>query len=308
MAARASAGERRAASLVDADPAGIGQHYCVWVTSQDGSGVTQVQVPDDVMTRNGYASSYQFLLHGSNKGNGLLCSQLSNSGSAMSTTQRYVVKDGKLVADGDTIQSQTAGELAPEVKSEIAELNFVDTSDRSLLEALAKGEKIPTEDDKQTQSQDSQPEESATDKAIADAKAKGLVVLTGTVRKMNGNDAADLCVNLGVLEPTLAEDMKTHPEAYGDLSTFTYTLFVLDEPQEIEWCVPDAGLPLSSEGRKTYVIDVRDGSGSYDSTLASHDGQHVTAAFDNKQSQWASQANPLGDSPSCSSVEVLAVG
>jgi hypothetical protein len=248
--------------VVGTNPAGIGQHYCVWVTSQDGSGVTQVQVPDDVMTRNGYASSYQFLLHGSNKGNGLLCSQLSNSGSAMSTTQRYVVKDGKLVADGDAIHSQ-----------------------------------------------DSQPKESATpDKAIADAKAKGLVVLTGTVRKMNGNDAADLCVNLGVLEPTLAEDMKTHPEAYGDLSTFTYTLFVLDEPQEIEWCVPDAGLPLSSEGRKTYVIDVRDGSGSYDSTLASHDGQHVTAAFDNKQSQWASQANPLGDSPSCSSVEVLAVG
>lgn len=160
------------------------QHYCVWVASQDGSGVTQVQVPDDVMTRNGYASSYRFLLNGSNRGNGLLSSQLSNSGSTMSTTQRYVVKDGKLVADGEAIQSQTAGELAPEVKSESVEINFVDTSDRSLLEALAKGEEIPTADDKQTQSQDSQPKESATDKAIADAKAKGLVVLTGTVRSV----------------------------------------------------------------------------------------------------------------------------
>ena len=151
VAARASAGERRAASLLDADPAGIGQHYCVWVTSQDGSGVTQVQVPDDVMTRNGYGSSYKILLRGSNKGNGLLCSQLSNSGSAMSTTQRYVVKDVKLVADGDAIQSQ-----------------------------------------------DSQPKESATpDKAIAKAKAKGLVVLMGTVRKMTGDEALNLCVSLG---------------------------------------------------------------------------------------------------------------
>ncbi len=160
------------------------QHYCVWVASQDGSGVTQVQVPDDVMTRNGYASSFRFLLNGSNKGNGLLSSQLSNSGSAMSTTQRYVVKDGKLVADGDVIQSQVAGELAPEVNSESVEINFVDTSDRSLLEALAKGEEIPPADDKQTQSQDSQSKESATDKAIADAKAKGLNVLAGTVRSV----------------------------------------------------------------------------------------------------------------------------
>jgi hypothetical protein len=140
--------------VVGTNPAGIGQHYCVWVTSQDGSGVTQVQVPDDVMTRNGYASSYQFLLHGSNKGNGLLCSQLSNSGSAMSTTQRYVVKDVKLVADGDAIHSQ-----------------------------------------------DSQPKESATPD-----KAKGLVVLTGTARKMNGNDAINLCVNLGVMPTERAEE------------------------------------------------------------------------------------------------------
>lgn len=235
VAARASAGERRVASLVDADPAGIGQHYFAWIASRDGSGVTRVQVPNDIMTRNGYGSSYRLLLRGSNKGNGLLCSQLSNSGSAMSTTQGHVLKDRKLVADGDAIHSQAAGELAQEVKSEGVELNFLDTSNRSLLEALAKGEKIPTADDKQTQSQDSQSKESATDKAIADAKAKGLVELTGTVRKMNGNDAADLCVNLGVLDPTLAEDLKSHPEAYGDLSTFTYTLFVLDEPHEIDW-------------------------------------------------------------------------
>jgi hypothetical protein len=53
----------------------------------------------------------------------------------MSTTQRYVLKDVKLVADGDAIHSQ-----------------------------------------------DSQPKERATpDKAIANAKAKGLVVLTSIV-------------------------------------------------------------------------------------------------------------------------------
>lgn len=120
--------------MVGADPTGIGRRCSAWVASQDGSGVTQVQVPDDVMTRNGYGSSYQFLLNGSNKGNGLLFSQLSNSGSAMSTTQRYVVKDGKLVADGDANQSQAASELTPEVKSESVELNFVDTSGRSLLD------------------------------------------------------------------------------------------------------------------------------------------------------------------------------
>lgn len=67
--------------------------------------------------------------------------------------------------------------IPPAVKSESIELNFVDTSDRSPLEALTKGEKIPTTDDKQTQLQDSQPKESATDKAIAFAKSKGLVVL-----------------------------------------------------------------------------------------------------------------------------------
>lgn len=277
------------------------QHYCVWVASQDGSGVTQVQVPDDVMTRNGYASSYRFLLNGSNKGNGLLSSQLSNSGSAMSTTQRYVVKDGKLVADGDAIQSQTAGELAPEVKSESVEPNFVDTSDRSLLEALAKGEKIPTADDRQTQSQDSQPKESATDKAIADAKAKGLVVLTGTVRKMNGSDALNLCVNLGVMTSESAEEMRSHPDAYGDLSTFTYTLFVLDEPREIDWRWPGPDNDISSYGIKTYVV-------SLDDSMDSYDGKHLTAAFDNKDSYWATELNPLGESPSCSSVEVLAVG
>lgn len=66
------------------------------------------------------------------------------------------------------------------------------------LDALAKGEEIPTADDRQTQSQDSQPKENATDKAIADTKAKGLVVLTGTIGKMNVNDELNLCVNLGV--------------------------------------------------------------------------------------------------------------
>lgn len=165
----------------------------MWVAPRDGSGVTQVQVPDNIMTRNGYGSSYRLLLRSSNKGNGLLCSQLSNSGSAMSTTQRYVAKDVKLVADSDAIQSQG-----------------------------------------------SQPKESATPD-----KAKCLVVLTGTVRKMNGNDAINLCVNLGVMPTERAEEKRSHPDAYRDLSTFTYTLFVLDEPQYIEWCVPYPGLPLS---------------------------------------------------------------
>lgn len=285
--------------MVGADPAGIGRHCCVRVGSLDSSGVRQVQVPDDVMTRNGYASSYQFLLNGSNKGNGLLCSQLSNSGSAMSTTQRYVVKDGKLEADGDAIQSQSAGELAPEIKSEIVELNFVDASDRSLLEALAKGEKIPTANDKQTQSQDSQPEESATDKAIADAKAKGLVVLTGTVRKMTGDEALDLCVSLGVANSSEADFYRNHRDVFSEALSHTYTLFVLDEPQEIEWVEPGYG--LSTDGRKTYVIDL-------EGELDAYDGQHVTAAFDNKVSAWATEQNPLGKSPSCSSVEVLDVG
>lgn len=277
------------------------QHYCVWVASQDGSGVTQAQVPDDVMTRNGYASSYRFLLHGSNKGNGLLSSQLSNSGSAMSTTQRYVVKDGKLVADGDAIQSQTAGELAPKVKSESVEINFVDTSDRSLLEALAKGEEIPTADDKQTQSQDSQAKESATDKAIDDAKAKGLVVLTGTVRKMNGSDALNLSENLGLMTSENAKEMRSQPEVYGDTLAETYTIFVLDDPQEIAWRFVGPDEEMSTNGMKTYIIGL-------DDNMAAYDGRHVTAAFDNKNGYWSDELNPLGQSPSCLSVGVLAVG
>lgn len=81
--------------------------------------------------------------------------------------------------------------------------------------------------------------------------------------------------------------------------TDTYTVFVLDEPQEIAWVEPGEG--MSTDGLKTYVI-------SLDGSLGSYDGQHVTAAFDNSRSAWASQANPLGKSPSCSSVEVLSVG
>ena len=53
--------------------------------------------------------------------------------------------------------------------------------------------------------------------------------------------------------------------------------------------------------RKTYVINL-------EGDLSSYDGQHVTAAFDNSKSAWASEANPLGKSPTCSSVEVLSVG
>jgi hypothetical protein len=84
--------------LVSADQDSV-QHYCVWVGSPDGAGVTQVEVPGDLMTRCGYAGSLQFLLTGSNKGNGLLLSQSLNSGAAIPSTQRYVVKDGALVAD-----------------------------------------------------------------------------------------------------------------------------------------------------------------------------------------------------------------
>ncbi|MCH3955928.1 MAG: hypothetical protein LKE45_00865 [Olsenella sp.] len=115
------------------------QHYCVWVGSPDGAGVTQVEVPGDLMTRCGYASSLQFLLTGSNKGNGLLLYQSLNSGAAIPSTQRYVVKDGALVADGDLIQSQAPSQLAPDVLQESVQLKFVDTSDRSLLDSFRQG-------------------------------------------------------------------------------------------------------------------------------------------------------------------------
>jgi hypothetical protein len=42
--------------------------------------------------------------------------------------------------------------------------------------------------------------------------------------------------------------------------------------------------------------------------MDSYNGKHLTAAFDNKDRYWATELNPLGESPSCSSVEVLAVG
>lgn len=190
--------------------------------------------------------------------------------------------------------------IPPAVKSESIELNFVDTSDRSLLDALAKGEKIPTADDKQTQSQDSQTKESATDKAIADAKARGLVVLTGTVRKMNGSDALDLSENLGLMTSENAEEMRSQPEVYGDTLAETYTISVLDDPQEIAWRFVGPDEEMSTNGMKTYIIGL-------DDTMASYNGKHVTAAFDNNNGYWSDELNPLGQSPSCSSVEILAV-
>jgi len=293
--------------LVSGDKDGI-QRYCAWVGSPDGSGVTQVEVPEDLVTRKGYASSLQFLLSGSNVGDGLLYSQVLGSGAAIPTTQRYVVRDGALVAEGDPILSQSTTQLASEVLAESVELAFVDVSDRSPLESYAKdgevaapnGEKGLGQAQAQGQAQSSQSAGAASDAAISDAKARGLVVLAGTVRTVSGSDAIDLCESVGAMSSSEAAATRsffssTYPKALAD----TYTVFVLDEPQEIAWGEPGEG--LSTDGRKTYVV-------SLGSDLGSYDGQHVTAAFDNSRSAWASQSNPLGKSPSCSSVEVLAVG
>ncbi len=285
--------------LVSADQDYV-QHYCVWVGSPDGAGVTQVEVPGDLMTRNGYASSLQFLLSGSNKGNGLLLSQVLNSGAAMSSTQRYVVRDGALVADGDPILSQTPGQLASEVLQESVQLNFVDTDDRSPLDAFAKGEdasETANDEAAQRQGQSSQPSGEQSDDAVSAAKAKGLLVLTGTIRVVTGNDALDLCEGLGVLSESDVDFFRKNDDIYGDMLAATYTLFVPDEPQDLAWMEPGEGLST----RKTYVINL-------EGDLSSYDGQHVTAAFDNSKSAWASEANPLGKSPTCSSVEVLSVG
>lgn len=289
--------------LVSGDKDGI-QRYCAWVGSPDGSGVTQVEVPEDLVTRKGYASSLQFLLSGSNVGDGLLYSQVLGSGAAIPTTQRYVVRDGALVAEGDPILSQSTTQLASEVLAESVELAFVDVSDRSPLESYAKdGEVAAPSGEKgqgQSQAESSQSAGAASDTAISDAKARGLVVLAGTVRTVSGSDAIDLCESVGAMSSSEAAATRsffssTYPKALAD----TYTVFVLDEPQEIAWVEPGEG--LSTDGRKTYVV-------SLGSDLGSYDGQHVTAAFDNSRSAWASQSNPLGKSPSCSSVEVLVVG
>lgn len=289
--------------LVSGDKDGI-QRYCAWVGSPDGSGVTQVEVPEDLVTRKGYASSLQFLLSGSNVGDGLLYSQVLGSGAAIPTTQRYVVRDGALVAEGDPILSQSTTQVASEVLAESVELDFVDVSDRSPLESYAKdGEVAASSGEKgqgQSQAESSQSAGAASDAAISDAKARGLVVLAGTVRTVSGSDAIDLCESVGAMSSSEAAATRsffssTYPKALAD----TYTVFVLDEPQEIAWV--ELGEGLSTDGRKTYVV-------SLGSDLGSYDGQHVTAAFDNSRSAWASQSNPLGKSPSCSSVEVLAVG
>lgn len=293
--------------LVSGDKDGI-QRYCAWVGSPDGSGVTQVEVPEDLVTRKGYASSLQFLLSGSNVGDGLLYSQVLGSGAAIPTTQRYVVRDGALVAEGDPILSQSTTQLASEVLAESVELAFVDVSDRSPLESYAKdgevaapnGEKGLGQAQAQGQAQSSQSAGAASDAAISDAKARGLVVLAGTVRTVSGSDAIDLCESVGAMSSSEAAATRSFfTSTYPKALTETYTVFVLDEPQEIAWGEPGEG--LSTDGRKTYVV-------SLGSDLGSYDGQHVTAAFDNSRSAWASQSNPLGKSPSCSSVEVLAVG
>ncbi|MGN9235295.1 hypothetical protein ACTM8Z_08440 [Atopobiaceae bacterium HCP3S3_D6] len=294
--------------LVSGDKDGI-QRYCAWVGSPDGSGVTQVEVPEDLVTRKGYASSLQFLLSGSNVGDGLLYSQVLGSGAAIPTTQRYVVRDGALVAEGDPILSQSTTQLASEVLAESVELAFVDVSDRSPLESYAKDGEVVAPSGEKGQASGAQASGSgaqgqsagaASDAAISDAKARDLVVLAGTVRTVSGSDAIDLCESVGAMSSSEAAATRSFfTSTYPKALTETYTVFVLDEPQEIAWGEPGEG--LSTDGRKTYVV-------SLGSDLGSYDGQHVTAAFDNSRSAWASQSNPLGKSPSCSSVEVLAVG
>ena len=298
--------------LVSGDKESV-QQYCMWVGSPDGSGATQLEVPEDLMTRYGYPSSLHYLLSGSNVGNGLLYSQVLASGAAIPTTQRYVVRDGALVADGDPIQSQSNTQLAPEVLAESVELDFVDVSARSLLESFAKGEDVSgasggqgqtagSGSDSGAQASGSQAQSAggADDAAIADAKSKGLVVLTGTIRSVSGSDAIDLCASVGAMSASDADSTRSFFSEYAsEALTDTYTVFVLDEPQEIAWVEPGEG--MSTDGLKTYVVGL-------DGSLGSYDGQHVTAAFDNSRSAWASEANPLGKSPSCSSVEVLSVG
>ena len=122
-------------------------------------------------------------------------------------------------------------------------------------------------------------------------------MLTGTIRVVTGNDALDLCEGLGVLSESDVDFFRKNDDIYGDMFAATYTLFVPDEPQDLAWMEPGEGLST----RKTYVINL-------EGDLSSYDGQHVTAAFDNSKSAWASEANPLGKSPTCSSVEVLSVG
>lgn len=53
-----------------------------------------------------------------------------------------------------------------------------------------------------------------------------------------------------------------------------YTIFVLDEPQEIEWRFVGPDEEMSTNGMKTYII-------ALNNNMAPYDGKHMTAAFDN---------------------------
>lgn len=68
--------------------------------------------------------------------------------------------------------------------------------------------------------------------------------------------------------------MRSQPEAYGDSLAEMYTIFVLDDPQEIEWRFVGPDEEMSTNGMKTYII-------ALNNNMAPYDGKHMTAAFDN---------------------------
>lgn len=260
------------------------QHYAIWTAGADGSDPKEISVPENLTTMYQYVSSFRDSLQGSYEGNGLLHTTWVSSNAAEITAQRYVIENDSLV-EGEKIN-------IVDLRNEAYNLDFINVNDRSLLENYD-----PARMAEEVEAAKAQ-KAANRDQAIATAKSEGRYVLSGTVKVVSGLEAGQMSRDVGLLSQSELDYFKKE-KSYASMLNQTYTLFVLDEPQELGWISMTNRSQPSSNGRKTYFIDLRS------SLNAAYSGAHLTISFDGTKGGWPSEATVLGMTPTGGDPQVI---
>lgn len=256
----------------------------VWTTTADGSGIQEISGTIEVQ-RLTHALWGNVLLYGVEDGNGLYAVHHHASSEARPDTNTlYSFQNGTMSGTEQTLSQDKIAEL--EFVS-INDLSPIDKLVESALEASATDE-VPTSND-------------VHDKAIADAKSKGLTALTGTIKTMTNDEIVNYCAQNGFYTEDEAASIRkslftTNSSNFKEKKC---TIFVLDTPQELAWVEPDDPEPITGN-RKTFLIAMSSDSWS------TYDNKHLIVGFDNTKTYWSTGINPCGKQPiECDSATLI---
>lgn len=260
--------------------------------ADDGNGLLNVQVFSADGSENPFKAPSNVLLDGvaagggtrafilgSKAGNGII-QALGSASNPQWYCNRMVLQGSELVKSENC--DFTFGDSTPVLDGDGAELQWLDVSDRSVLQKLAgpagaAGAKQPARGKSADQKA----------KAIAAAKAQGKQVFEGTIRIMNH---AELVGFQGVPEP--------NPDYSGTFKYEKYAILVFDGPQTVTGMSGDGSGMQTGSAKLLCVGAYYAGVDSVDTTpeWVPYNGKRVVVAGTAEEVGWPSDTSlPLGE-------------